>query len=171
MWDDGLVQAWETGQRFTLLIVVDSYPVHIHRMKCYIGSGQHCKPSLETIEATTRSVRSRSTSAKPLDSFYLSGPITNYLKSFGRCYKLRTAFELNWTDADLIGLDEMESSRVFQDDWHPTPSRHWDETDPVVMGFEHNVPLVAFWWALRRFTTSPKYCLVRLPVACLACLS
>lgn len=161
MWDDGLVKAWETGQRFTLLMVVDRYPAHIDRMKMYLGSGPHYKPSLETITATTSSVRSGSTTAKPLDSFYLSGPISNYLKSFGRCYKLRTAFELNWNDADAIGLDEMQSHRVFQEGWHPPVSRQWDEDDPVVMGFEHNVPLVAFWWAVRRFATAPNHCLVR----------
>ena len=166
MWDDGLVEAWETGQRFTLLMVVDHYPAHIDRMRCYVGSGPHYKPSLDTIEATTRSVRSSSRSvAKPLDSFYLSGPISNYLKSFGRCYKLRTAFELNWNDADAIGLDEMQSHRVFQDNWHPPASRQWDEMDPVVKGFQLNVPLVTFWWALRRFTTSPNYCLVRDPLS------
>lgn len=161
MWDDGLVEAWETGQRFTLLITVDQYPPQIERMRFYIGSGPHYKPSLETIEATTRSVRLGSTTADPLDSFYLSGPITNYLKSFGRCHKLRTAFELNWTDADAIGLDEMQCPQVFQEGWKPPPSRQWDEDDPILMGFGENLPLVAFWWAVKRFATAPKYCLVR----------
>jgi ubiquitin-conjugating enzyme E2 Q len=162
MWDDGLVHIWESGHRFTLLMAVDQYPVHIDRMKFYLGSGPHYKPSLETIEATTRSSKSGfDSSVKPLDSFYLSGPISNYLKAFGRCYKLRTAFELNWNDADAVGLDEMQSHKVFQENWHPPVSRQWDESDPIVMGYEHNLPLVAFWWALRRFTSSPNYCLVR----------
>lgn len=161
MWDDGLVEAWEQNQRFTLLMVVDRYPAHIDKMKFFIGAGQHYKPSPATIDATTRSTKTGAEQlGTPLQPFFLSGPIADYLKSFGRCYKLRTAFELNSNDADAIGMDEDKSRGVFQDNVHPAISRHFDQNYPIVMGFEHNIPLVAFWWTLRRFLEAPKFCLV-----------
>lgn len=161
IWDDGLVEASQQNQRFTLLIVVDQYPAHIDKMKFFIGAGPHYKPSAATIDATTRSTKSGGGKlADPLKTFFLSGPLSDYLKSFGRCYKLRTAFDLNWHDADTIGMDEDRSRQVFQDNVHPAASGHFDQKDPVVMGFEHNISLVAFWWTLRRFQEAPKFCLV-----------
>lgn len=161
MWDDGLVDVWAKNQRFTLLIATDRYPAHIDKMTFFIGAGPHYKPSVATIEATTRSTRSGArVKAKALEMFYMSGSLSTYLKSFGRCYKLRTAFEVNWHDADAIGMDEEQSRKVFDGNWRPAVSRAWDEADPVVKGLEHNLPLVAFWWTLRRFTEAAKYCLV-----------
>jgi hypothetical protein len=59
-------------------------------------------------------------------------------------------------------MDELQSNRVFVDNWNPPISQEWDDQDPVVKGFENNLPLVAFWWTLRRFIEATKYCLVRL---------
>lgn len=79
-------------------------------------------------------------------------------------YKLRTAFDLNWQDADAIGVDEERSRDVFQNNVHPPASRKFEQSDPITKGMEHNVPLVAFWWILRRFVEAPKHCLVSMPL-------
>lgn len=162
MWDDGLVEAWRTDQRFTLLITTDQYPPHLDHVKYSLGYGPNYKPSPETIYNSTRTLSASIGTGSQLEPFYLSAPLSNYLKSFARCYKLRTGFQLNWTEADGIGMDEIQSNRVFMDNWHPPISQEWDEEDPVVKGFERNLPLVAFWWCLRRFTEATKYCLVSL---------
>jgi hypothetical protein len=162
MWDDGLVEAWRTDQRFTSLVTTNQYPPHLDQVKYKIGYGPHYKPSSETIYNSTKTSGSSIGSGTSLEPFYISAPLNNYLKSFARCYKLRTGFQLNWTDADGVGMDELQSNRVFVDNWHPPISQEWDDQDPVVKGFEKNLPLVAFWWTLRRFIEATKYCLVRL---------
>jgi hypothetical protein len=164
MWDDGLVEAWRTDQRFTLLVTTTQYPPHLDQVKYKLGYGPQYKPSPETIFNSTKTSGSSIGSGTSLEPFYLSAPLSNYLKSFARCYKLRTGFTLNWTDADAIGMDELQSNRVFVDNWHPPFSQEWDDQDPVVQGHEKNLPLVAFWWTLRRFIEATKYCLVRLPL-------
>lgn len=164
MWDDGLVDAWTQDQRLVLLIKTSQYPIHIDRVTFHMGRDSHYKPSADVVEATTRKLSSSGADkAKPLDSFFLSGPLTSLLKSFGRCFKLRTAFDLNWHDADAIGVDEERSRDVFQNNVHPPASRKFEQSDPITKGMEHNVPLVAFWWVLRRFVEAPKYCLVSMP--------
>jgi hypothetical protein len=129
-------------------------------MTYHLGCGPHYKPSPDAVFNSTRTLASSIGNGETLDPFYLSAPLDIYLKSFARCFKLRTGFQLNWTDADAIGMDEIASNRVFLGDWHPPISQQWDENDPIVKGFERNLPLVAFWWTLRRFTEATKYCLV-----------
>lgn len=161
MWDDGLVEAWRTDQRLTLLMSVTEYPPHLDKIKYTIGYGQHYKPSTKIITGATRATgQNSSCDSGGLEPFYLSAPLGNYLKSFARCYKSRTGFSLNWHDADMIGMDETASKRVFFDGKEPKPSSAWDPQDPVVKGHELNIPLVAFWWVLRRFKEAAKYCLV-----------
>ncbi|WWD03208.1 hypothetical protein V865_001258 [Kwoniella europaea PYCC6329] len=102
MWDDGLVDAWKKDQRLILMMGTDTYPPHLDKMKYWLGFHPNYKPPLDVMVSTTR--------GHGMPGFYLSAPILNYLKSFGRCYKLRTAFGLNWSTADRIGMDE-EASR------------------------------------------------------------
>ncbi|WVQ67429.1 uncharacterized protein L199_005626 [Kwoniella botswanensis] len=151
MWDDGLVDAWKKDQRLILMMGTDTYPPHLDKMKYWLGFHPNYKPPLDVLVSTTR--------GHGMPGFYLSAPILNYLKSFGRCYKLRTAFGLNWSTADRIGMDEEASRQVFQYNQIPKNAGKEDEDDPVVKGFERNIPLVMFNWVLRRFMEAPKYCL------------
>jgi ubiquitin-conjugating enzyme E2 Q len=161
MWDDGLVEAWRENHRFILLLSVTRYPPDLDKIKYTIGQGPHYKPSLEAINNTTRTTVSDSPGhSRDIEPFYLSAPLGNYLKSFGRCYKARTAFDVNWNGADTVGMDETLSRQVFYEGLIPKTSNVWDPKDPVVKGHELNIPLVAFWWVLRRFVEAPKYCLV-----------
>ncbi|WWC88980.1 uncharacterized protein L201_003895 [Kwoniella dendrophila CBS 6074] len=151
MWDDGLVDAWKQNQRFTLLMKTETYPPHMDKMDFWLGLHPKYKPSNDLTVATTR--------GHGIPGFYLSAPLLNYLKSFGRCYKLRTAFGLNWTTADKIGMDEEKSRQVFMNNEIPKIIGEEDKNDPVAKGLESNIPLVAFHWVLRRFLEAPKYCL------------
>ncbi|WWC62233.1 uncharacterized protein I303_104829 [Kwoniella dejecticola CBS 10117] len=117
----------------------------------WLGVHPNYKPRPEVLVSTTR--------GHGIPAFYLSAPLLNYLKSFGRCYKLRTAFGLDWKDADSIGLDEELSRKAFQHGELPKFSGKKEKDDPVAKGFERNVPLVAFHWVIRRFMEAPKYCL------------
>lgn len=152
MWDDGLVDAWKADKQFTLLVQVEGYPPQLDNMTFHLGFFDHYKPSLEEVVAATRGQS---------QGFYLSQPLLNYLKDFPRCYKLRTGFDSNWDAADKIGLDELECRMVFNENQMPKASKKWDEKDPIVKGLQDNLPVVAFWWVLRRFTEATKYCLVR----------
>ena len=163
MWDDGLVAAWKANHRFTLLMGVQDYPPHIDSIRYWIGLHTDCecglrsllmldKPPQDVIIATTR--------GQGLPGFYMSGPLLNYLKSFPRSFKLRTAYGMSWSNADKIGLDEELSRMVFQYGEFPEIDGAEEVDDPVERGYERNVPLCAFYWILRRFTEATKYCLV-----------
>ncbi|WVW84288.1 hypothetical protein I302_106319 [Kwoniella bestiolae CBS 10118] len=151
MWDDGLVNAWKKDRRLTLMMGTDTYPPHLDKMNYWLGFHPNYKPPLDVMVSTTR--------GHGMPGFYLSAPILNYLKSFGRCYKLRTAFGLNWTTSDRIGMDEEETRQVFQYNQVSRSTGKEDKDDPIAKGFERNIPLVTFHWVLRRFMEAPKYCL------------
>ncbi|WVF71109.1 hypothetical protein IAT40_005906 [Kwoniella sp. CBS 6097] len=152
MWDDGLVEAWKEDQRIVLLIGVESYPPRLDQMKYWLSFHSDYKPSLEETVAITR--------GHGPSSFYLAAPLLNYLKSFSKCYKLRTACALDWSTSDHIGMDDEMTRRVFHEGVIPEPVRGKEEkNDPVEQGLDGNIPLCAFWWTLRRFIDAPKYCL------------
>ncbi|KAL7422062.1 hypothetical protein Q5752_003837 [Cryptotrichosporon argae] len=155
MWDDELVDAWDSNQRFTILVSFNQYPPHPDRLRYSLVFTEHYKPSEEKMAAATR-VQKESPS-----NFFLSMPLTSHLRAyFTRCFKLRTSFALNWDDADRIGFDDDASRNVFTYGQSPKPSTNWDagDADPVSKGFEDNIPLCAFYWALQRFINAPRHC-------------
>lgn len=168
MWDDGLVAAWKADQPFTLLVRVDDYPTHVDRTKYWLGFHENCswktkkklivdKPPQDVIIATTR--------GHGLPPFYMSGPLLTFLKLFPRAHKLRTAYGIDWNNADKIGLDDEASWKVFQEGLFPEMQNTGETADPVGRGFERNIPLCAFHWVLRRFMGATKYCLVSIGVS------
>jgi ubiquitin-conjugating enzyme E2 Q len=94
-------------------------------------------------------------------SFYLASALLGFLKDFGRCYKIRTSFDVDWAKADSVGMDEDRSREVFQDGHVPVGRLDplGEDDDPARKGYELNIPLCAFWWILRRFRDVNKYCL------------
>lgn len=42
MWDDGLVEAWQDKQRFTLLIAVHEYPSRYDKMRYWLTFHRNC---------------------------------------------------------------------------------------------------------------------------------
>nr|XP_031859462.1 uncharacterized protein CI109_005108 [Kwoniella shandongensis]KAA5526534.1 hypothetical protein CI109_005108 [Kwoniella shandongensis] len=152
MWDDGLVEAWKDDQRITLLIGTETYPPHLDRMRYWLGFHKDYKPSPEVMVSSTRGQGG-------LAPFYLSEPLLDYLKTFGRCFKLKTAYSLNWATADRIGMDEDQSNQVFKHSHVPKSTGPRDKGDPLDKGLQNNIPLCAFHWVLRRFMEAPKYCL------------
>ncbi|OCF31971.1 hypothetical protein I316_06356 [Kwoniella heveanensis BCC8398] len=152
MWDDGLVEAWKNDKRLVLLMGVNSYPPQLDQMGYWCCFHSDYKPSLEETVAITRD--------HGASSFYLAAPLLNYLKSFSKCYKLRTSLALDWATSDQIGMDDEMTRRVFHEGQVPEPvagvlAKH----DPVEQGLSDNIPLCAFWWTLRRFVNAPNYCL------------
>lgn len=87
--------------------------------------------------------------------------MSSYLKSFSRALKIRTSFSLNWDAVDSVALDEEKSIQLFQNNVLPASGQH-DKDDPINLGYDANLPLVAFWWTLRRFMKANQYCLVSL---------
>ncbi|WWD16977.1 hypothetical protein CI109_101411 [Kwoniella shandongensis] len=146
MWDDGLVEAWKDDQRITLLIGTETYPPHLDRMRYWLGFHK------DFMVSSTRGQGG-------LAPFYLSEPLLDYLKTFGRCFKLKTAYSLNWATADRIGMDEDQSNQVFKHSHVPKSTGPRDKGDPLDKGLQNNIPLCAFHWVLRRFMEAPKYCL------------
>lgn len=163
MWDDGLVAAWKKDQRLVLLMAVEEYPPHVDKIKYWLGFHRICecahrimlrsdKPPQDIVIATTR--------GQGLPPFFLSSPLLSYLKSFGRCFKLRTGYGLNWSAADAIGLDHERSRQVFHDGQAPEVAGVPEVDDPVAKGYEDNILLCVFHWVLRRFMEASSCCLV-----------
>ncbi|WVQ99753.1 hypothetical protein IAU59_006895 [Kwoniella sp. CBS 9459] len=152
MWDDGLVEAWKNDQRIVLFMGVDTYPAPLDQIKYWLCFHPDYKPSLDEIVATTR--------GQGTSSFYLAAPLLNYLKSFSKCFKLRTACAIDWATSDNIGMDDEMTRRVFHEGVVPEPvGGKAEKDDPVEQGLDRNIPMCAFWWTLRRFINAPKYCL------------
>ena len=73
---------------------------------------------------------------------------------------IRTSFRVDWDEADAVGFDEPRWMDVQMGRVSLPSSTKFDPVDPVLQGLERNIPLVAFWWTLRRFVNAPAYCMV-----------
>ncbi|KAK8864709.1 hypothetical protein IAR55_001963 [Kwoniella newhampshirensis] len=109
------------------------------------------KPPLGAVVAATRGQGG-------LTPFYLSDPLLGYLKSFNRCFHLKTSFKLNWATADRIGMDEDSSRQVFNQSHHPKSEGPPDNDDPVAHGLQGNIQLFSIP-SLRPYVCNKDLCL------------
>ncbi|ODO08329.1 hypothetical protein L198_00053 [Cryptococcus wingfieldii CBS 7118] len=160
-WDDSLVEAWEDDQRFVLLMGVDNYPPKPESMKFWMGFHHDYKPSRQLVIDTTR--------GSGLPPFFLSSSLLEHIKGFHRVFNLQVNYNLGWEEANRQGLDEQVYYNYISTNVIPRPDsrgsrgkrKHKSERadDPVARGFSDNIPLCAFYWVLKRFADSPKFCM------------
>ncbi|WVQ77891.1 hypothetical protein IAR50_007596 [Cryptococcus sp. DSM 104548] len=160
-WDDGLVEAWDDDQRLILMMGIEEYPPKPESMRFWMGLHPDYKPSRQLVLDTTR--------GNGLLSFFLSSSLLEHIKGFHRVFNLQRNYGLGWEEANRLGLDEQTYHTFTSTTEIPRPSsrvsrgkrKHEAEPaeDPVARGFSDNIPLCAFYWTLKRFTDSPKYCM------------
>lgn len=152
MWDDGLVDAWKSDMRIVLLVGCTTYPPKLGDLRYWLALHKNYKPSEEEIVQTTRGAG--------LPTFFMATTLQTHLKSsFGKSLMIRTSFQVDWDEADQVGFDEQRWTDIQMGKLSLSSSQKFDSADPISQGFEHNLPLVAFWWTLRRFVSAPAYCM------------